>query len=171
MELNHTASGKYQFNTVYFNKNILECVDLLNIDIATKNNFKKMHLYPCKYGFDLYVYILSKVLTHIKKNTDDIFKFNKGTLDLNIYLEIVHKGWRKNYLYWSNKKPYKKTDLYQKPSKSIINDANNRKAILFYNKLSKSTITIYTDIIESIFKLLLHEFIKEKIKNLNIAED
>ncbi len=110
MEINQTASGKYKFNTIYFNKTISKWVDIVNTDISIKNNFKKIHIYPGKYGFDICVYSLSLVLSHLIKNTSDIYTYMSGTLDINKYLELIHEGWKKNYIYWINNKPYKENN-------------------------------------------------------------
>lgn len=167
MEINHTASKKYRFDTVYFNKTISEWTNIVNTDISAKNNFKKIHIYPGKYGYDNYIYILSSILSHIDKNTNDIYQYISGTLDINEYLELSHKGFARNYIYWINTKPYKE-GLYKKPSKKISTDINNKKAITYYNNLDESTQNIYKDIVSSVFKILANEIIENGIKNLKI---
>ena len=39
---------------------------------------------------------------------------------INKYLELTHKGWKKNYIYWVNNEPYE-TSLYK-----ITNNINNK---------------------------------------------
>ncbi len=167
MAVNQTASGKYQFNTVYFNKTISEWVNIVNNDISIKNNFKKIHIYPGKYSFDTYIYSLSLILSYIDKNTKDIYTYMSGILDINEYLELTHKGWKKNYIYWINNLPYKE-GIYKIPSKPLCTDENNKKVTLYYNKLNEETQDVYIDIVSSVFNLLANEIIEEGMKNLKI---
>ena len=167
MEINQTASGKYRFNTVYFKKSISEWVNLVNTYVSEKNNFKKIHIYPGKYGFDNYIYVLSAILSHLSKNLEDIQYYMKGTLDINVYLELIHKGWKKNYIYWVNNEPYE-TDSYKKPSKPLISDVRNKKAMSYYNNLDEETQDVYIDIVSSVFKILGNQIIEDGINNLKI---
>lgn len=167
MALNQTASGKYRFDAVYFNRSISKWVNMVNTDISITKKIKKIHIYPGKYGFDSYVYILSLLLTHLSNNTNDIYTYISGSLDINNYLLLVHKGWKKNYIYWVNDQPYNEGP-YKKPTKELNTDTRNEKAMLYYNKLDEDTKNIYKDIISSIFKILSNEIIEDGIKNLKI---
>ena len=90
----------------------------------------------------------------------------KRTLDINKYLELTHKGWKKNYIYWVNNEPYE-TSLYKKPSKPLISDERNKNTMLYYNKLDEkilnnlkiaenitTTTTLFADEISKINKKL-----------------
>lgn len=165
--VNCTASGKYQFNTIYFNKTITEWIIIINHEVAIQNNFKKINIYPGKFGFDSLIYSLSLVLSHLTKNTSDIYVYMSGELDVTKYLELIHKGWSKNYMYWINNEPYD-LGLYKKPSKPLISDERNINAMMYYNKLPEYIQNVYKDILASLFKTLANEIINEGIKNLKI---
>jgi hypothetical protein len=169
MELNQTASGKYRFDSIYFKKTISEWVDIINTDISEKNNFKKIHIYPGKYGYDNYVYSLSSILSYLSKNLEDIQHYMKGTLAINKYLELIHKGWKKNYIYWVNNTPYE-TSMYKKPTKELNTDFRNKNAMLYYNKLDGETQDVYIDIVSSVFKTLGNQIIEDGINNLCLEE-
>ncbi len=167
---NETASKKYKYDTIYFNKPLYDCVPIVHNNVDLINNWKKFDIKKYTYGYDNYIYVLSKVLPKIKQNKDDLFIYIGNQLSLDKYGKIAFKAHIKNYLYWRNNIPYDGNPIYEKPSKAKKRSENfsDELALCTWEALDSCQKDIYIDIVKSVFDYLKQVIITEGIQNLSI---
>ncbi len=168
---NKTASGKYNYSTIYFNKRIEDWVPLIHNNVNIINSWRKIEIKKYNYGYDNYVYILSKLLPYIKQNKDDIFIYIGNMLNIEKYAKKAFKAHIKNYLYWRNHIPYEENKIYEKPSKSRKNKKfSDELAVTDWKSLDTEQKEIYIDIVKTIFDYLKNIIIMEGIQNLKLDD-
>jgi len=111
-----TASGKYNFDTIYNNKPLREWISLINKELCIINNWTYTQLDPGMYGYDNFATSLCYVFMNLDKN-----------LNLLEYADLIHEGWSENYIYWRDNEPYK-NNLYKKPFNPIGTEYKNMLA-------------------------------------------
>lgn len=140
----------------YFDKTMHEWIILVHSNINKINNWKYKIPKINSYGYNNFISVLTKLFLYIINNQDDIFIFISGKLDFNKYIDILHNGWRDNYIYYVNNK------------KLEITEYRNLLAITNSDKLSACEKEKYNNIILSVFDILTNSLINKGIESLSI---
>jgi hypothetical protein len=155
MELELTLNEKYKFDTIYFNKSLIEWIHLL--DTCTN-----------KYEYDRYAHIISNIMICINEEPNDIYLYIRGKLDLDPYMKIIHGGYIENYLYYKNES--KKISKYKKMYKTIVTNINNDICLTYWYYLPDEIKTKYLDIINKIFEHVSELVLSAGMSTLNIDQ-
>ena len=162
-----TASGKFNFNDIYFGKSIGEWVEIVNKQLAKGNEFKVIRLKPGKFGYDVLATMISNVFQCLIENPNDIMLYMRNSLDIEPYMVIVHGGCISSYLYWKNFQPDINSD-YIKPKNPIINDYNNDKVTTYFIKLPEDEQQIFYNTFNCIMNLVVDVTLSAGLNALSV---
>ena len=155
MDLETTLNEKYRFDTIYFNKPLIEWIHLFE---QVSN----------KYDYDLYAHIISNIMICISEEPNDIYLFIRGKLDLDPYMHIVHGGYIENYLYYKNES--NKINKYKKMHKTIVTNINSNNCLTYWYYLSDEIKNKYLEIINKIFENVSEIILSAGMTTLNVSQ-
>ena len=155
MDLETTLNEKYRFDTIYFNKPLIEWIHHLT---KVSN----------KYDYDLYAHIISNIMICINEEPNDIYLFIRNKLDLDPYMHIAHGSYIENYLYYKNES--NKISKYKKMYKVIVTNTNNDICVTYWYYLSDEIKNKYLEIINKIFENVSETILNAGMTTLTVGQ-
>ena len=145
---------------VLFNKTLNTWVNEVHTNITKIYNSKKFKIYVEDFSFDSYACILYGILKNI--DNDDIINAVQNNLDKSKFIQIAHKAWCDNYIFWKN--------LENKPvSKKYVNTSErNNRATKFVNNLDEEELEVYSDIVDIVFNIIKIQVLEAGVKSLTM---
>jgi rubredoxin len=126
----NSAYEGISYNLPIKDKTLNDCVQLIHKYNCEQCGWNFIPLKPGAFGYDNLVvsfhHVFSNSLALDKKLSDE---------DLEYVSDLVHEGWCKNYLYWTDNEPYIYNTNYIKPYNPLGDDIRNMCARTLYKDL------------------------------------
>lgn len=114
--MNQTANGKYKYDSVYYGKTLNEWIQLSHKNNCQKNGWNFYELKRGMFGYDNMACSLGYLFENMNKKLDEEY-----------FAELIHEGWKINYLYWRDNQPW--NNGYLKPNQTLNDERRNKLAM------------------------------------------